>query len=73
MALLEAAKRVLKYGEITLPDPGPDLDEKGVLAYYAEQYPELTTAGFSPPEVKVDSKGATIATFEIKKQVGTKG
>lgn len=73
MAVLEASKRVFKYGDIVLADPGADLDEKGVIAFYAEQYPELTTAGFSPPEVKVDSKGNTIATYEIKKQVGTKG
>lgn len=71
--ILESAKRVFMYGEIKLPDPGPDMTEKEVLGYYSEQYPELTTAGFSAPEVSVDKSGTTIATYAIKKQVGGKG
>lgn len=71
--ILEAAKRVFKYGDIILPDPGADLDEKGVIAFYADDYPELTTAGFSPPDISVGKDGSTTATFTIKKQVGTKG
>lgn len=71
--ILESAKRVFMYGEIPLPDPGPDMTEKEVLAFYSDQYPELTTAGFSAPEVSVDKGGNTVATYAIKKQVGSKG
>ena len=70
---IEASKRIFKYGDILLPDPDETMDEKAVLVWYSEDYPELLTAGFSPPDIKVDGKGVTVVTYEIKKQVGTKG
>lgn len=71
--VVDVAKRVFVYDGITLPDPGADLDEKGVLEFYAPQFPELTNAGFDPPSMSVDKDGKTVATFNIAKKTGTKG
>ncbi len=73
MASVETAVRQFKYGEIVLPDPGPDMDEKAVLAFYADEYPELTTASCSAPVISVGKDNQSIATFNISQRTGTKG
>lgn len=53
---------------VNLSDPNPaDLPE-AVMSYYANMYPELTTATVFGPEIKND-----IVIYEFKTTIGTKG
>lgn len=51
-----------------LTDPNPQLSPDEVMAYYSNQYPELTTANVFGPTIKNDR-----AVYEFKTTVGTKG
>lgn len=73
MALLSTAKRIFIHNGVTLADPDPSLDEKGVLAFYADAYPELTNSQFDEPQIEVDENGETTATYKVSAHVGTKG
>ena len=73
MAVIQTTEREFLYNGITLPDPGADLDEKGVIEFYADQYPELTNAGFDPPNITINKDGTPKATYTIGARTGTKG
>jgi PRTRC genetic system protein C len=65
-------KREFKFKKdgttVTLPDPDPDMSVNDVLAYYAPQYPELTTATFDSPKTEGDK-----LVYSVKTTIGTKG
>ena len=70
MALeIENVKRVFKHGKEELADPGTDLDPKGVRDWYANAYPELTTAGVDGPEME-ERDGERVAVYTFQKSVG---
>lgn len=60
--------RVFKKKDETLPDPNPMLSPEEVMAYYSNQYPELTTSNVFGPKIENDK-----AVYEFKTTVGTKG
>lgn len=60
--------RVFKHGKNELPDPNPALSPEEVMAYYSNQYPELTTSNIFGPKIENDK-----AVYEFKTTVGTKG
>lgn len=60
--------RVFKKKDETLPDPNPMLSPEEVMAYYSNQYPELTTSNVFGPKIESDK-----AVYEFKTTVGTKG
>ena len=60
--------RVFKKKDETLPDPNPMLSPEEVMAYYSNQYPELTTSNVFGPKIENDK-----AVYEFKSTVGTKG
>lgn len=51
-----------------LADPDPSWAADDVMNYYANIYPELTTATVQGPEIKDDT-----AEYEFKTTIGTKG
>ena len=60
--------RVFKLRELLLTDPNSDLTPDEVMAYYSNQYPELTTSNVFGPTIENDQ-----AVYEFKSTVGTKG
>lgn len=60
--------RVFKHRELLLADPNSDMTPDEVMAYYSNQYPELTTSNVFGPTVENDQ-----AVYEFKSTVGTKG
>lgn len=69
MALnVQAVPRVFKHREVTLPDPDSSMTPDEVMAYYSNQYPELTTSNVFGPKMENDQ-----AVYEFKTTVGTKG
>ena len=66
-------KRVFNYDGKKLSDPDPNMTTKEVLKYYSSQYPELLTSNITGEEVSVDKKGNDIITYEISRNLGTKG
>lgn len=52
--------------EIKLPDPNPNMNAEEVAKYYASQYPSITTAYTSGPEIKKD---VAIYTFSSKADI----
>jgi PRTRC genetic system protein C len=53
---------------ITLSDPNPSDTPDAVMSYYANLYPELTTASVHGPEIREDR-----VVYEFKTTIGTKG
>jgi len=53
---------------IVLPDPNPDYTVQEVMEFYSGQYPELTTASWTGPEVVNDKRVYTFSTV-----LGNKG
>jgi PRTRC genetic system protein C len=53
---------------ITLSDPNPSDTPDAVMSYYANLYPELTTASVHGPEIKEDR-----VVYEFKTTIGIKG
>lgn len=69
MALnVKAFPRVFKHKDITLTDPNPNMSPDEVMAFYSNQYPELTTSNVFGPKIDNDE-----AVYEFKSTVGTKG
>lgn len=60
--------RVFKKNNDMLPDPNPSLSPEEVMAFYSNQYPELTTSNVFGPKIENDQ-----AVYEFKTTVGTKG
>lgn len=60
--------RVFKYKELLLDDPNTSLSPEEVMAYYSNQYPELTTSNVFGPKIENEQ-----AVYEFKTTVGTKG
>lgn len=60
--------RVFKHRDNTLPDPDKDMSPDEVMAFYSNQYPELTTSNVFGPKIENDQ-----AVYEFKTTVGTKG
>lgn len=60
--------RVFKHRELLLADPNSDMTPDEVMAYYSNQYPELTTSNVFGPTIENDQ-----AVYEFKSTVGTKG
>lgn len=60
--------RVFKHRELLLTDPNSDMTPEEVMAYYSNQYPELTTSNVFGPTIENDQ-----AVYEFKSTVGTKG
>lgn len=54
--------------QIELSDPNFADSPEAVMSYYANIYPELTTASVHGPEIKEDK-----AIYEFKTTIGTKG
>ena len=65
---LKKLQRVFKYKERTLSDPDTSLTPDEVMAFYSNQFPELTTSNVHGPQVQ-----GTKAVYEFKTNVGTKG
>ena len=61
-------KRVFKMKERVLADPDPSMSPDEVMAFYSNQYPELTTSNVFGPKIENDN-----AAYEFKTTVGTKG
>lgn len=59
-----------KHGNetISLNDPDPTQSPDAVMSFYANTYPELTTATVQGPTIKDDE-----AVYEFKTTIGTKG
>lgn len=73
MALqVDNIKRIFRFKkdgkEMDLADPGPHMSPDDVMNFYSNQYPALTTATVSGPEMK---DGA--AVYKFSGTVGTKG
>lgn len=60
--------RVFKHKDLLLDDPNPNLSPEEVMAYYSNQYPELTTSNVFGPKIENEQ-----AIYEFKTTVGTKG
>lgn len=60
--------RVFKHRELLLADPNSDMTPDEVMAFYSNQYPELTTSNVFGPTIENDQ-----AVYEFKTTVGTKG
>ncbi len=60
--------RVFKHKELLLDDPNTSLSPEEVMAYYSNQYPELTTSNVFGPKIENEQ-----AVYEFKTTVGTKG
>lgn len=60
--------RIFKYNDTILSDPDPDLTPDEVLAFYSNNYPELTTSNVFN---RLTEEGVMEYTF--KTVIGTKG
>lgn len=61
-------KRVFKFGNRELEDPGKQMSPEEVIQFYSGTYPELTTSNVHGPKMNGDK-----AVYEFKTTVGTKG
>lgn len=73
MALeIRGMKRSFKFKKgteyVTLADPDGNITPDMVMSYYANLYPELTTATVHGPVIKED-----MVEYEFKTTIGTKG
>ena len=69
MALkLSKMSRVFQLNGIRLPDPNPNMTVDDVKAFYAAQYPELTTAVVNGPEAAGDKM-----RYTFDRAIGSKG
>lgn len=67
MEILEA-KRIIKFDGTFLPDPDPSMPLKGVLEFYSNRFPEITTGSVKD---SMDDDGNVI--YEIEKSFKSKG
>lgn len=63
-----ALKRSFSFNGLKLPEPDERMTVEEVKAFYANQYPELTTAAVSGPEIVAD-----VMQYTFTRAVGTKG
>ena len=72
MLLINQLPRIFLFDRqgttIELSDPSMDMQPEGVLNFYAQTYPELTTAKWEGPQIKNDRVEYTFHT-----NLGTKG
>lgn len=61
-------KRIFKYGNRELDDPGKQMSPEEVMQFYSGTYPALTTSNVHGPKIDGD-----MAIYEFKTTVGTKG
>lgn len=61
-------KRVFKFGNRELKDPGKSMSPDDVMQFYSGTYSELTTSSVHGPKIEGDK-----AVYEFKTTVGTKG
>jgi PRTRC genetic system protein C len=60
--------RSFSFNGLKLPEPDEQMSVEEVKSFYANQYPELTTAAISGPEIV----GNTIQ-YTFSRAIGTKG
>ena len=65
---LAVATRIFTYAGAVLPDPRPGDSLEEIRSFYAIQFPELTTATISGPEVVGDQ-----LRYKFERAVGSKG
>jgi PRTRC genetic system protein C len=65
---VKTIERKFKYNDEEFSDPNPEMSPNEVLDFYANTYPELTTA----QAIESDYDNGTI-TYEFKVVKGTKG
>ena len=63
-----ALKRSFSFNGLKLPEPDERMTVEEVKAFYANQYPELTTAAVSGPEVV-----GSVMHYTFSRAIGTKG
>jgi PRTRC genetic system protein C len=56
------------FNGLRLPEPNERMSVEEVKSFYANQYPELTTAAISGPEIIGD-----VMRYTFSRAVGTKG
>ena len=61
-------KRSFSFNGLKLPEPDERMSVEEVKSFYANQYPELTTAAISGPEIV----GSSIQ-YTFSRAIGTKG
>ena len=61
-------KRVFKYDEVELPDPGAEMKPEEVIEFYSPQYPELA-CGYVKDQEDEDDK----IIYNIETNIGGKG
>lgn len=67
-AEINPLKREFLHNGQALPDPNPEMDAQEVLEFYANTYPELTSATVEELEPTAES-----IQYEFKIAKGTKG
>jgi PRTRC genetic system protein C len=73
---LKPVKRVFKFGDIELPDPGEHMTPEEVMDLYSRQHPSLTTGQIAGPfheDGKANYKLKGQETYEMRGNYGTKG
>jgi len=63
-----ALKRSFSFNGLKLPEPDERMAVEEVKAFYANQYPELTTAAVSGPEIV-----GSVMQYVFSRAIGTKG
>jgi PRTRC genetic system protein C len=61
-------KRSFSFNGLKLPEPDERMSIEEVKSFYANQYPELTTAAISGPEISGNS-----IQYSFSRAIGTKG
>jgi PRTRC genetic system protein C len=61
-------KRSFSFNGLKLPEPDERMSIEEVKSFYANQYPELTTAAISRPEIVGNS-----IQYTFSRAIGTKG
>ncbi len=61
-------KRSFSFNGLKLPEPDERMSVEEVKFFYANQYPELTTAAISGPEIVGNS-----IQYTFSRAIGTKG
>ncbi len=61
-------KRSFSFNGLKLPEPDERMSVEEVKSFYANQYPELTTAAISGPEIIGNS-----IQYTFSRAIGTKG
>jgi PRTRC genetic system protein C len=61
-------KRKFSFNGLKLPEPDERMSVEEVKSFYANQYPELTTAAISGPEIVGNAM-----QYTFSRAIGTKG